>query len=109
MGTFLQDARFAEELTFNTATGAGAYLPFSTALLENPAIIVFDNQSTVAVTISDDGTTNGKTFAIGEAMVLDLRTNASSSDELTWRKGTQFYANCAAGVGNFLISLVYAS
>lgn len=109
MGTTLQDARWGTQLTYNTAGGTGSYQAFSAALTQNPAIIIFDNQSDAAVTISDDGTTDGKTFAAGEALVLDLRTNAPYVKELTWRIGTQFYASSAAGTGNFYISLVVAT
>lgn len=109
MGTVLQDARFETELTYNTAGGTGAYQAFSAALAQNPAIIIFDNQSTVSVIISDNGTTNGKTFQAGQSLVLDLRANAPFVKELTWRIGTQFFANSGVGVGNFTISLVYAS
>ena len=108
MGTSLQDAKWATELTFDTATGTGSFLPFSAALTSNPAIIIFDNQSNVSVVISDDGVNPGKTFTAGEGLVLDLRANAPYIKELTWRIGTQFFANSAAGVGAFKISIVYA-
>jgi len=109
MSTLNEKAHFAPQLTYNTAAGTGAFQAFSAALTQNPAIIIFDNQSTVAVTISDDGTTSGKTFSAGEALVLDLRTNqAKEANDLTWPIGTQFFANSAAGVGSFFISVVYA-
>lgn len=105
-----QKARFAPQLTYATAMGDGTYQPFSAALTKNPALIIFDNQSTVTVTISDDGTTDGKTFVTGEAMILDLRTNKlEPPGELTFPVGTQFYAKSIAGTGSFLISLVYAA
>lgn len=109
MATYLQNARFAAQLTYNSATGTSAFLPFSAVLTQNPAIIIFDNQSSVPVTISDDGTTAGKTFSAGEALVLDLRANGPQAKELTWRLSTQFYASSTAGAGNFYISIVYAS
>jgi|SRR5208282_5967377 len=104
------NARFSAQISYDSSTGTGSYLPFSAALTQNPALIIFDNQSTVAITISDDGSTAGKTFVAGEALVLDLRTNRyQTSQDLTWRIGTQFYANSAAGAGSFYISVVYAS
>ena len=106
----LNSARFAEELTYDTSGGTGAYQAFSDVLQENPAMILFDNQSDVAVIISDDGTTNGKTFVAGEAIVLDLRTNKElTADDMSWRKLTQFFANSAVGTGFFRISYVYSS
>ena len=105
-----QRATFAPQLSYATSTGDGTYKPFSAALTSNPALIIFDNQSTVSVTISDDGSTDGKTFVTGEGLVLDLRTNKlEPPGELTFSIGTQFYAKSAAGSGSFLISLIYAA
>ena len=99
----------AQQVTFDTSTGTGSYLPFSGPLTQVPSIIIFDNQSSVVVTISDDGTTDFKTFSVGEALVLDLRTNKTrSAEDFCWRIGTQFFANSAAGTGLFYISYVYA-
>lgn len=104
------NARFSAQISYDSSAGTGSYLAFSAALTQNPALIIFDNQSNVAITISDDGSTDGKTFIAGEAMVLDLRTNRyQSSQDLTWRIGTQFYGKSAAGAGSFYISVVYAS
>lgn len=109
MTSLKEKAHFAPQLSYNTAGGTGAFQAFSAALTQNPAIIIFDNQSTVAVTISDDGVVSGKTFSAGEALVLDLRTNQTkTANDLTWPIGTQFYANSGAGVGSFFISVIYA-
>ncbi len=109
MATIKEKAHFAPQITYDSSTGTSAYLAMSTALTQNPAIIIFDNQSNTAVTISDDGVTNGKTFSAGEALVLDLRTNKGAvANDLTWPVGTQFFASSAAGVGTFYISVVYA-
>lgn len=105
-----QKARFAAELSYSSAMGDGTYKPFSGTLTQNPALVIFDNQSTVTVTISDDGATDGKTFVTGEAMILDLRTNKlEPPGELTFPVGTQFYAKSVAGSGSFLISMIFAA
>lgn len=105
-----QKAKFAPEINYSTTTGDGTYKPFSAALTFSPALIIFDNQSTVAVTISDDGITDGKTLVAGEAMILDLRTNRlDPPGEFTWPVNTQFFAKSIAGSGVVLISMVYAS
>lgn len=109
MTTNKEKAKWGAQVSLNTASGTSSYQSFSGTLSDNPAIIIFDNQSNVAVTISDDGTTDGKTFSAGEALVLDLRTNASLSKELSWPVGTQFSGKSAAGTGSFVISYVYAS
>lgn len=110
MATLKEKAKWAAQVSYNSATGTGSFLPFSAALTQNPAMIIFDNQSNVAITISDDGTTSGKTFSAGECLVLDMRTNrAVNASDLSWPLNTLFYASSAAGVGNFYISVVYAS
>lgn len=109
MATIKEKAHFAPQISYDTAAGTGSFLAMSAALTQNPAIIIFDNQSNTAVTISDDGVTSGKTFSAGEALVLDLRTNKGAvANDLTWPVGTQFYASSAAGVGSFYVSVVYA-
>lgn len=109
MSNLSQSAKAAQQLTFDTSTGTGSYLPFSGALAQNPSVIIFDNQSNVSVTISDDGTTDFKTFAGGQALVVDLRTNKTrSAEDFVWPIGTQFFANCASGTGLFYISYIYS-
>ncbi len=75
-------------------------------LVQNPVIIVFDNQSTTSVVLSI-GTVSWKTFAPGEALVLDLRGNHGIASNFTFDIGTSFFGNGAAN-GNFSISYVYA-
>ena len=102
--------RFEEELSYDTSTGNSTFQPFSAALLHSPALIVFDNQSTVAVKISDDGIKTGKTFGVGVSIVMDLRTNREPrAEDYTWSRGTQFFASSTAGSGDFLISYIYAT
>ncbi len=109
MPSVKQICKAAPQLSYDTSTGTGSYINFSGALTKNPASIIFDNQSNVAVTISDDGTTDFKTFSVGEALVLDCEANKASSEAVFyWPIGTQFAAKSAAGTGSFYISYVYA-
>lgn len=89
-----------------TASMTGSWVLLGT-LVANPAIIIFDNQGTVPVEISDDaGTTTWRTFPAGEALVLDLRNQQGLSDNFSFRKGKSFYGNGASGT--FSISYVSA-
>ena len=98
-----QRAAFAPELL---ETMTGSFLLIGT-LLFSPTIIIFDNQSTVAVAISvDGGTTTWKTFPAGEALVLDLRAAHGMAPNYTFDAGTAFYGNGASG--DFSISYLYA-
>lgn len=110
MATSKNKATFAAEVSYDTSAGDGTYQAFTAALSENAAALIFDNQSNVAVTISDDGTTNGKTFSANSAIVLDLRSNKLKiEDDFSFPISTQFYGKSAAGTGSFYISTIYAS
>jgi hypothetical protein len=100
----VQTFDFADELT-GVMTGSAVTIG---SLSENPVIIIFDNQGTVAVAISvNGGTSTWKTFPAGEALVLDLRGNHGIAPNGTFRKGTTFTGTGASGT--FSISYIYAS
>jgi hypothetical protein len=89
-----------------SATMTGSWVSIGT-LLAPGAIIIFDNQATVAVAISvDGGTTTWKTFSAGEALVLDLRTAHGIAANFSADEGTNFSGNGASGT--FRISYIYA-
>ena len=97
-----QRAKFAQEM-FATMTGSNVTIGTLTHI---PVIIIFDNLSTVPVTISvDGGTTTWKTFDAGEALVLDLRANHGIAPNLSFDVGTTFSGNGASG--NFSITYIY--
>ena len=81
----------------NTLIGTLAY---------NPTIIVLDNQSTTSVVLSINDV-SWKTFAAGEALVLDLRAASASAPNYTFSVGDSFFGNGAAN-GSFSISYLYA-
>src|SRR5260221_12627845 len=79
---------------------SGVAQNIGTVLTVNPVIIVFDNQSSVAVQVSFGGIA-WKTFAAGEALVLDMKTNSGSAATFTFDLGTQFSLIATAGTGSF--------
>lgn len=88
-----------------TATMTGSAVPVGT-LLFNPAIIIFDNLSTVPVAISNNGgATTWKTFKAGQSLVLDLSANHGKPETYSFPKGTVFTGTGASG--NFSISYTY--
>lgn len=97
-----QRAGFPAELR---ATMTGSFVKIGT-LLFVPTIIIFDNQGTVDVAISLDGTTTWRTFPAGEALLLDLRANHGNAPNYAIDLGTTFYGNGASG--DFSISYTYA-
>lgn len=74
-------------------------------LTQCPAVIIFDNQSTVPVVISWDNVV-WKTFTAGAAIVLDLTANNGAAATRTIGMGTSFFGNGASG--NFSITYLYA-
>ena len=100
-----QVALFGTELSA-TMTGSNVQIG---VLPVNPAILIFDNQGTVAVQIFVNGTAGAnlwRTFAAGEALVLDLRAQHGLAPNFTPVIGTTFIGNGASGT--FSISYVYA-
>ncbi len=102
-----QNALFGTELSGVATTPApGTNLG---TLPVNPAIIIFDNQGTVPISIYVNGTAVAnlwRTFPAGEALVLDLRAAHGAAPNFTCPQGTTFFAVGASGT--FSISYVYA-
>ena len=73
----------------------------------SPVLMVIDNQSTVAVQLSVNGAV-WKTFPAGEALVLDLRANASHAPTFVVDANTQFQVIGSGGAGNFSLAILYA-
>jgi len=78
------------------------------SVLAYPALlIVFDNQSTVAVEVVVNGNV-WRTFPAGEALVLDLRGNAAHAPTFAVDANTQFQVIGTGGAGNFSLAILYA-
>jgi hypothetical protein len=101
-------AEFPDELTIDSSTLTGGYDVIG-SLDQPPVMMIFDNQSTVDIGISKNGTSTWRTFPAGEALVLDMRAAKGNAENFTASKGTTFYATGAAGTGNFSISYLYAA
>jgi hypothetical protein len=100
---------FDVERSLSAVSFDGTYQYIGSSLTENPIIIVFDNQTDVAVPLSVDGANTWKTFSSGEALVLDLRANNGIAATYTMEIGTRFSTNASVGTsGNFRISITYA-
>lgn len=93
-----------------TLSGAftGAYQAIGSPLATNPVIMIFDNQSTVSVEISFNGTSTWKTFVAGQCLVLDCRANNGLAANMTFSLGTQIYCKGTGGSGAFKVSVLYA-
>lgn len=79
-----------------------------TALDNPPVIILFDNQTNVAVPLYVDGVL-WHTFVAGDVFLLDMRANTGIAANFAFSAGTQFSTNAAAGAsGSFRITTLYA-
>jgi len=86
----------------------GSSQNIGSALTENPVIIVYDNQTDVAVPLYADGVL-WKTFSAGQCFVEDLRANIGIASNYTIDLGTQFSTNASVGTsGSFRISIHFA-
>jgi hypothetical protein len=102
----VNNSQIAECATELAAVMTGAPVTIGT-LLQNPVIIIFDNQGTAPVAISTNGgTTTWRTFPGGEAVLLDLRGNHGIAANFTFPLGTTFTGTGASGT--FSISYIYA-
>ena len=95
-------AKFGHQRTL-AGPFSGAYQAVGSPMDSIPNIMILDNQSTVALIVSFDGANAWKTFAAGQALVLDF-----ASDQMLVEQGTQVYVNGTGGTGSFYVSLVYA-
>jgi len=101
-----QNAVCGTELLISTLDGSWDLVG---TLLHQAAIIIFDNQSTVAIQIGTDASTIWRTFPAGEALVLDLRDKKAEASNFGFAQGTSFFAKGSAGANQFSISYIYAS
>ena len=101
-------AGFDAERSRAASTFNSAYQTLGSALTQSPVIIVLDNQTTVDVEFSIDGTTTWKTFSTSEALVLDMRANHGKAFDFTLPIGTQLYVRGTGGTGSFRASIIYA-
>lgn len=109
MTNLSQRVGFGVEKARAATTFTGSFLNIGTGLDYAPVVIVFDNQTDVAVPISVNGADIWKTFSVGEAFVLDLRANHGIASNYAIDVGTQFSTNASVGTtGSFRISYVYA-
>lgn len=99
--------KYAPELSIAASTFTGATVALGT-LIHVPVLMVMQNDTTVSVFLSDDGTsTNGKTFIVGERIVLDIRTNKGNANAAAFPIGTIFSVTGSVGTGTFKISYIY--
>jgi hypothetical protein len=106
---------FDQNLFFDTELSVTA--PFTgvaqlLGILQNePVIILFKNQTTVAGFLADNpGATKGTTMAAGEEIIMDCRANNGTARNMGFPVGTAFYVTGGGGLGagSFKVSILYA-
>jgi hypothetical protein len=86
----------------------GSAQNIGTALVYNPVIMIFDNQTDVAVPLLVNNVL-WHTFSAGQSLVLDMRGNKGMAANFTFSIGDQFSTNASVGTsGSFRISTLYA-
>lgn len=103
-----QRAAVEAEKSLAATSFDGSDQDIGTPLVNNPVVIIFDNQTDVEVPLYVNGILF-KTFVAGDIFVLDMRANIGIASNYTFDEGTQFSTNAAVGTsGSFRISLIYA-
>lgn len=107
---------FDSGLAFDTELSLSA--PFSGAtqligtLTNIPVILMFKNQSTATVFVSDNpGSTKGTTMIAGEEIIFDCSANGPQACQRGFGIGTNFYCKGPSDggiTGAFKISVLYA-
>lgn len=96
--------------SLDSATLSGSYLPIGTALTHEARILKIINNSTVAITISTDGSTDMDFLPIGSFVLYDAGTNrGNASQSMAFPKGTQFYAKGSVGTGSVYLTVLYGN
>lgn len=86
----------------------GTDQPIGDPLANPPVILIFDNQTDVAVPVYVDGVLF-KTFVAGDVFPIDLRANHGIAGNFSFQTGTQFSTNASVGTsGSIRISMLYA-
>lgn len=95
--------------SLSSASVTGTYAIIGTALTFPSRIIKIVNDSTQAVTVSIDGTSDYDYIPAGGFFLYDCGTNKSeSSPSLEIRQGTQFFIKGTAGTGTIYLVCLYA-
>lgn len=89
-----------------TAPFSGSTQTLGSILAVNPILMVFDNESTVAVQVYVNSIL-WKTFAAGSALVLDMKANHGIASTWTFPLNTQFNIVATGGTGSFNLSILY--
>ena len=92
----------------DSATFTGSYQTLGTPLEFPSRLLVIKNNSTVAVTISWDGTTDADVLPSGTFVVLDFCANRVADAPLVVAALTQLYVKGSAGTGSVYLSSYYA-
>jgi hypothetical protein len=103
-----QKLAFDTELSLSGTLLTGSPVLIGT-LTNDPIMIMFKNQTSVSVFLSDNpGSTKGTTMAVNEEIILDCRANSGKATNMAFPIGTSFFATGVAGTGAFKISVIYA-
>ena len=86
-----------------------AYLAIGTPLAHPAINVIFDNQTETQIQISWDGINTWKTFAPGQALILDVQSNRGRAEVMQIAQGTQFYIRYVSAPTTFAfyISVLY--
>lgn len=103
-----QRAAVEEERSLASTSFDGTLQQIGNPLAHTPVIVVFDNQTDVAVPLYVNDVLF-KTFVAGDVFVLDMRANHGMAANFGFDKGTQFSTDAAVGMtGSMRISVIYA-
>ena len=94
--------------TVDAATLTGSYIPLGGSLAQSAAIAKIVNDSTSAIYISTDGSTDRDYIPAGGFTLYDITANSRhESDSVVIPSGTQISVKGSAGVGIITFTVLY--
>lgn len=95
--------------SINSAGFTNLYQPVGTPLAQPSRVLIFVNNTGVAVTVSWNGTDDAFILLAGNSFVFDENANAVSNATYITPANTQFYVKGVASTGLFYISSFYVT
>lgn len=102
-----QRATFGIEQSYDTADGDSTFQLMSSEFIENPDMVIIQNDSNVDVILSQYGIDKNVTFVSGTKLVLDMTDKNPINTFFTFSKGENWFASSDAGTGIFRIAYLY--
>lgn len=102
-----EHATWGTELSIDSATFTGSFQALNGTFVNFPSIVIIQNDSSVTVSLSQDGVHSALTLIAGARLVLDMQSDRGVADFFSFATGEQWFVMGSAGTGPFHIAYIY--